>query len=264
MNLLINEPPLQVLPSLATKVGLNGAIFLQQLHYRLLISTNIRDGEKWVYQSYPEWRDKEFPFWSVDTVKRTITQLEKGGYVIGTSQYNKMKMDKTKWYRINYHKLHYYQSVQNAPMDGAKCNEGEGQNALCDGGKMHQAIPKDIKSIKNNNVELAHDIAFSIIEYLNIKASKNFKPTTPATKRLINGRRAEGYTLDDFKSVIDVKVKQWLNNPEMNVYLRPSTLFAPKNFENYLNENTSSRPNNAPQSTPRPVELNFNEGEDLG
>ena len=263
MQLLISEPPLQVLPSLALEVGLNGAIFLQQLHYRLLISRNIRDGEKWVYQSYPEWRDKEFPFWSVDTVKRTIQQLEKDGYVIGTSAFNKMKMDKTKWYRINYPKLGYYQSVQNAPIDNANCTEGGGQNASCDGGKLHRAIPKDIKSIKNSNVELALDDAFAIIEYLNVKASKNFKATTPATKKFINGRLAEGYSVEDFKRVIDVKAAQWLNNPEMSAYLRPSTLFAPKNFENYLNENTAARQSAAPQSAPSPVELNFNEGEDF-
>ena len=36
-NLLINESPLQVLPTLATYIGLNEAIFLQQVHYWLRI-----------------------------------------------------------------------------------------------------------------------------------------------------------------------------------------------------------------------------------
>ena len=36
MSLLISEPPLQVLPSLAVKIGLNEAIVLQQIHYWLL------------------------------------------------------------------------------------------------------------------------------------------------------------------------------------------------------------------------------------
>jgi len=35
-SLLIAVPPLIVLPTLATLVGLNEAIFLQQLHYWLL------------------------------------------------------------------------------------------------------------------------------------------------------------------------------------------------------------------------------------
>ena len=33
---LINEYPLQVLPSLCKKVGINEAIFIQELHYWLL------------------------------------------------------------------------------------------------------------------------------------------------------------------------------------------------------------------------------------
>ena len=105
MNLLIKESPLQVLPSLAMQVGLNEAILLQQLHFRSLISTNVRDGHKWVYKTYEEWKNEEFPFWSVDTIKRAIRRLEDSGYIISTSSYNRMKMDKTKWYRIDYKKL---------------------------------------------------------------------------------------------------------------------------------------------------------------
>ncbi|MCZ2256955.1 hypothetical protein [Sporosarcina sp. G11-34] len=62
MNLLINESPLQVQPSLAMKVGLNEAILLQQLHFRSLISKDVRDGHKWVYKTYNEWKYQEFPF----------------------------------------------------------------------------------------------------------------------------------------------------------------------------------------------------------
>ena len=37
-----------------------------------------------------------------------------------------------------------------------------------------------------------------------------------------------------FKFVIDNRVKEWKGG-KMEEYLRPSTLFAPTNFENYLN-----------------------------
>ncbi|WP_203246541.1 hypothetical protein [Sporosarcina beigongshangi] len=105
MNLLIKESPLQVLPSLAIQVGLNEAMVLQQLHFRSLISNNVRDGYKWVYKTYEEWENDEFPFWSVDTIKRAIRRLEDKGYNVAITSYNRMKMDKTKWYRINYQKL---------------------------------------------------------------------------------------------------------------------------------------------------------------
>ena len=104
MTLLIDEQPIPLLPSLAIKVGINAALFLQQLHYRSLISKNIRDGHKWIYNTYEDWT-KEFPFWSSHTIRRIIYDLENKGYVISTNQHNYMKIDKTKWYRIDYNKL---------------------------------------------------------------------------------------------------------------------------------------------------------------
>ena len=74
-----------------------------------------------------------------------------------------------------------------------------------------------------------------IIEYLNAKANTKYKPTTPKTILLIRSRFSEGFTLDDFKAVIDIKVENWLNDAKMSRYLRPETLFGTK-FESYLNE----------------------------
>lgn len=111
MNLLINEPPLQVLPSLAIRIGLNEAIIVQQVHYWLLLSKNERDGFKWVYKKYEDW-EEEFPFWSNSTIRRSIGSLEKEGFLISTDKYNKFRADKTKWYRINYQKLMNSPTVQ--------------------------------------------------------------------------------------------------------------------------------------------------------
>lgn len=100
MNLLINESPLQVLPSLAVKFGLNQALVLQQMHYWLRISKNIRDGYKWVYKTLEDWH-KEFPFWSKSTLERIIRKLEEEQLIV-VGNYNRLKMDRTKWYRVNY------------------------------------------------------------------------------------------------------------------------------------------------------------------
>lgn len=110
-GLLISEPPLQVLPSLASKVGLNEAIILQQIHYWLVKSNNIKDDQKWIYNSYAEW-EKQFPFWSRSTLIRAISSLERQGYLI-TANYNKAGFDKTKWYRIDYEKLMSRRCSQN-------------------------------------------------------------------------------------------------------------------------------------------------------
>jgi predicted phage replisome organizer/uncharacterized phage protein (TIGR02220 family) len=74
-----------------------------------------------------------------------------------------------------------------------------------------------------------------IINYLNQKAGTNFKSTTKATKEHINARFREGFTLDQFKTVIDKKCAAWMNDDRMCKYLRPETLFGTK-FESYLNE----------------------------
>lgn len=267
MNLLINEPPLQVLPSLAKKVGLNEAIFLQQLHFRLLISNTERDGYKWIYKPLADWNE-EFPFWSYDTLKRVVSKLEKEKYIITTNAYNRLKMDKTKWYRINYSKMAILPKGQNALSNGATCTNGKGQNAPMEEGKMHpsdegnlhQAIPKDIKSIKNNNVEQLDNVQL-VIDYLNAKANKQYRATTAATKRVIQARLNEGFSLEDFKRVIDVKCKDWINNSEMYKYLRPETLFGSK-FEAYLNEAPVKKPVAVQLPPYQPPTLDFRAGED--
>lgn len=76
----------------------------------------------------------------------------------------------------------------------------------------------------------------TIITYLNEKADRNFSPTNKTTQSQINARMTEGRTVEDFKAVIDLKVEQWKHDDKMSTYLRPSTLFSPKNFENYVNE----------------------------
>lgn len=102
-KLLFDEPPIVVSPSLACLIGLHEAMILQQIHYWLYKSGNTIDGKKWVYNSYKDWQ-KQFPFWSIATIKRTIKSLKKQD-LIETGNYNKLKVDRTVWYTINYDKL---------------------------------------------------------------------------------------------------------------------------------------------------------------
>lgn len=103
-NLLISEPPLQVLPSLAIALNsVDKAIILQQIHYWITRSSNVKDNYKWVYNSVSEWH-KQFPWLSEKTVQRYLKDLENHGLLI-TGNYNKAKFDRTKWYRINYEAL---------------------------------------------------------------------------------------------------------------------------------------------------------------
>ena len=90
-------------------------------------------------------------------------------------------------------------------------------------------IEKEIE-IKKDNIPYA-----DIVDYMNLKSNSKYKSSTKKTKDLIKARYNEGFTLDDFKKVIDNKTAEWLNDPNMSKYLRPETLFGTK-FESYLNQ----------------------------
>lgn len=77
-----------------------------------------------------------------------------------------------------------------------------------------------------------------IIDYLNEKADTSYRASSKATQSHINARLTEGYTVDDFKTVIDKQCAKW-KGTEYEQYLRPSTLFGSK-FENYLNGKTTT------------------------
>lgn len=77
-----------------------------------------------------------------------------------------------------------------------------------------------------------------IVTYLNEKANTSYRDSTKKTKEKIKARWNEGFRLDDFKKVIDDRVKRWINDPHQKQYLRPETLFGNK-FEGYLNAYTA-------------------------
>lgn len=99
----------------------------------------------------------------------------------------------------------------------------------------NQSSIKELNKNKSNTKE----IYIAVLDFLNEKAGTKFKPTSKATQQHINARLAEGFTVDDFKTVIEKKCADWLGT-EWEQYLRPATLFGTK-FESYLNAHTTAR-----------------------
>ena len=93
----------------------------------------------------------------------------------------------------------------------------------------------DKNSIDKNNIYNVEDI----IAYLNKKLSTNYKTNTKSTVSKIKARLKEGFTVEDFKTVIDKKYDEW-RGTEMEKYMRPDTLFGTK-FESYLNQKKIER-----------------------
>lgn len=103
MHLLIDEYPLIVLPGLAEEIGLNEAIFLQQLNYwsQDKLNQGIVDeqGRRWIYNSIEAWRE-QFKFFTERTLKRVISNLENLGLILSTTRFKRNPMDRTKSYTI--------------------------------------------------------------------------------------------------------------------------------------------------------------------
>lgn len=87
--------------------------------------------------------------------------------------------------------------------------------------------------VSHDDVDKSH---YEIIEYLNLKTGSKFKPTTKPYVQAIRSRLKEGYTVTDFKTVIDKKCREW-KGTKLEKYLTPKTLFAPSHFDTYLNSN---------------------------
>src|SRR5690625_2701779 len=93
-------------------------------------------------------------------------------------------------------------------------------------------------STKNDSTKHDSKYIVEIVTYLNRVADKNYRHTTRKTQDFIRARMNEGFTVDDFKKVIDIKNDEWKDNPKMQKFIRPETLFGTK-FESYLNQKTT-------------------------
>jgi biotin operon repressor len=104
INILIKEDNLMVIqPKLAKLLGISETIILNQIHYWLEKKKNIIEGRSWVYNTYENWQE-QICFLSVSTIKKAIKKMESIGIIIA-SNFNRSKVDKTKWYTIDYEVL---------------------------------------------------------------------------------------------------------------------------------------------------------------
>lgn len=239
---LFDEHPILVDKELASIIGLNEAIVLQQLNYWLHSkSAKQIDGQLWIYNTYDNWKKDNFPFWSRNTIRRALNSCIKKGLVI-TGNFNKAGFDKTKWYSINTQKLDEVMGSacdQNGQTDSPKWADGSDQN-----GQTNTIYYPETTSKTTTNNQAQPDILAQqrteVIEYLNKKTDSKFKPNAKGNKSVIDPRLKEGYTVDDMKMIIDAMYSKWHGNKFSNGsmgddYLRPETLFRVSKIEGYLN-----------------------------
>ena len=193
----------------------------------------IEDKQKYMWINY-SYLAAQIPIaGSKRTLMRRITTYEEKGLLDRKLKHEKGKSRGNFSYIAPTKKLDSLEDY--TPYD--KLSQGLCQNDIRVMSKRHN---KD-SSIRDTSIKDNKYIYSSIIDYLNKKADKNYKATTQSTKTKINARLNEGFTLEDFKKVIDVKCKQW-KDTDMDKYLRPQTLFGTK-FEGYLNEEVVAKEN---------------------
>lgn len=173
-KLLIHEEPLQVLPSLAEKIGLNEAIMLQQIHYWLRKSKHTHEGKPWIYNTYQDW-GKQFPWWSDRTIKRIVTNLRDKGLIETTKKYNKINIDQTLWYTIDYDKVDQYELTEPSINPDSDKMAQSARPTAPDSDKM--ALPK-VTEWHDHSDKLAQSVLVSDCANLSLPIPRELQEST--------------------------------------------------------------------------------------
>lgn len=189
---------LSLLPTLG-QGKINEALVLQQVDYWCTINKNKNeyyvDGYYWMFSSVKSMLERDFPLcFSLDTLKRTLNNLEEGNFLI-TKKYKNGKL-----YRVNNNKISFNKNlksdknitkkesnnqnsrlVQNAPTGkfevSAKCTNGK-----C---KMHQPVNAKCPNQLVQNAPTIKEINkdYIYINYNNFIKNKNLSISKGVTDK---------------------------------------------------------------------------------
>lgn len=227
----------------AMEVGVNAAIILE--HFDFWITKNranerhFHDGSYWTYNSVSAFSEI-YPYMSKKVIRSTLRKLEDGGYII-VGDYSPDRMNRPNWYSITekgYALLNgpLCPKGQNDLPPGANRVAPEGNTLnICTYSSSSTSSCSSPKNGANDQRDQSGDAIKAIIDYFNQKVGTRYTYRNKKINSLINARLGEGFTVEDFKTVIDNKVASWAGT-EWEQYLKPTTLFAPSHFEDYLNE----------------------------
>lgn len=222
---LFDEYPILVDRVLATMLGLNEAIVLQQIHYWLVNNEknniNFKNGRYWTFNSMKKWREETFPFLGMDALRRAFNNLEKKGILI-TGNFNQKGYDRTKWYTIDYQKLYsmrcnnsLYGNQQMHLVETNKCNCGKPTNALYGN---HTTNTKDYTETKEEitpppGVEVSHQKEVDLLKgFLGKSYSEEY------AIRIINLLKDKGKDISYLKEKIILTESKNLKSKEGYLY----------------------------------------------
>jgi len=168
-------------------------------------------------------------------IKSTLDELKEHGYLVVTKHAPKAG-DRY----ISYEYDVFERPVSTKPQVGqAYLSVGLLGEPLLDGTLLntqeHMTNNKKDSMSGNSDESFEGDLK-AIVDHLNAKVGSRYTTKNKQFRGYVHARLEEGFTVDDFFTVIDTKAAKWRDDPKMRDYLRPSTLFAPTHFEEYLNE----------------------------
>lgn len=173
---------------------------------------------------------------SEKTITRWVSELKEKNYIltkVDTFRYNDGTVKKIRYIYIDKNVFNQMDKLSNNHID-KNVQDHTDKNVPYNNTLNNNTLNNNtnIYSLANQKNNIPYD---EICEYLNKRINASYKASTKKTRDLITARFNEGFTLDNFKEVIDKKVLDWLNDKTMKKYLRPETLFGTK-FESYLNQ----------------------------
>lgn len=230
-------------------VGVNAAILLENIAHWIEHNRanedkkSFHDGRYWTYNSMKAFSEL-FPYLKPNAVRTALKKLKEADLII-VGNYNKLAYDRTQWYALT-EKAEALLGIHTSICKKSQMDSEENTNGFATNDEpipditsvVTSSVTSDVSKPKHERFAAASledkDTYAEIVDYLNAKAGTRYRASTASTRKHIKARLDEGFTVEDFKSVIDKKCSEWLGNSKMEQYLRPETLFGTK-FEGYLN-----------------------------
>lgn len=159
--------------------------------------------------------------WNERTVRRAIADLEKCGVLA-----REIHPGRAAQYRITPDSL---PDLTESPTPRTESPGGRTQSP--DHILNHQPTVNETSGVMSGKP----DDAKAVLEFLNQKSGRNFRPTDVNLK-LIKARLKEGYTPTECRQVVVRKCREWQHDDTMSKYLRPATLFNREKFNQYAGE----------------------------
>ena len=219
-----NVIPIPVIYLEITKDYPTAALLNQMVYW----SDRTKRNDGYFYKSYKEWEEE--------------LHLSKYQVRRSTDKLKELNIVETALKKANGAPTLHYKIDLNTLQDWIvkKLNNGKLRNLTMDSEETSKSLTEITTEITTENINMSDESDAApyktIIEYLNKKVNKKFSYKSVSNRKLIKARFNEGYKLEDFIKVIDIKTNEWINDEKMKNYLQPSTLFRGSNFDKYLNQ----------------------------